>query len=150
MNIRPDVAELLRAGLSDRAIARQLHVDRGTVVAPARKALGLPTTAPRRPRSPEELFWQRAERRDDGHMTWTGARNNHGTPTLTTGGRNGKNNTAYRIAFRIAHGRDPEGIAGPACDVQQCVAPACQIDRIIRTESAKVDNLYAAIFGADA
>jgi hypothetical protein len=150
MTIRPDVAELLRAGYSDRAIARQLNVDRQKTVAPARAALGQPHPQPRAPRSTEDLFWLRVQIRDDGHMTWTGTRNSYGTPVLKVGGRQGVNSTAYQVAFRIANGREPEGTVGPGCGVDHCVAPACQADRVTRAENRKVDALYAGIFGESA
>ncbi|MGA5330980.1 hypothetical protein ACPCJT_20345 [Streptomyces griseoincarnatus] len=145
MKIRADVAELLKAGLSDTAIARQLGVDRECTVAPARAALGLPKHKPgRTPAStPEDLFWRRVRPLDDGHMEWTGTRTN-GVPTLRHGGRV---HTAYRVAFRIANGREPEGQAKPGCGRDGCVAPACQTDRITRAEARKVDALYGAIFG---
>ncbi|MGW5130388.1 hypothetical protein [Streptomyces sp. NPDC004135] len=149
MSIRPDVAELLRAGYSDRAIARQLNVDVKATVAPARAALGLPAAKPgRKPAATaEDLFWRRAEPTSDGHMEWTGYRNNGGVPTLRHGGRG---LSAYRIAYRIAHGREPEGYTRPACGRDGCVAPACQADRVSRAEDRKVDTLYDAIFGPPA
>jgi hypothetical protein len=145
VSIRPDVAELLRAGYSDRAIARQLNVDARVTVAPARAALGLPTAKPgRKPAATaEDLFWRRARPTNDGHMVWDGYRSKDGVPGLKHGGRF---HTANRLAYRIANGRDPEGKALPSCGRDDCVAPACQTDRADRAEARKVDALYAAIF----
>lgn len=147
MKIRPDVAELLRAGHSDAAIARQLHVDKKTA-AKAREALSLPKSKPgRRPAaSAEDLFWRRVKPTDDGHMEWTGF-SSAGTPCLRHGGRN---QTAYRVAYRIAKGREPEGKALPSCGLEHCVKPGHHADRADRAEARKVDNLFAAIFGPDA
>lgn len=144
--IRPDVAELLRAGLSDRAIARQLNVDARATVAPARAALGLPRAKPgKKPAATaEDLFWRRARPTDDGHMTWDGYRSKDGVPGLKHGGRF---YTANRLAYRIANGRDPEGYALPSCGRDDCVKPGHHTDRADRAEARKVDTLYAAIFG---
>jgi len=148
MQIRADVAELLRAGLSNRAIARELHVDAKDVAA-ARDVLGLPKakSGKRAAGSPEDLFWRRVQPTEDGHMVWTGYRGKTGVPGLRHGGRF---YTANRLAFRIANGRDPEGKALPSCGRSDCTAPAHQADREGRAEARKVDALYAGIFGASA
>ncbi|MFF9205112.1 hypothetical protein ACF1AE_25490 [Streptomyces sp. NPDC014986] len=148
MNIRADIAELLHAGHSDRAIARQLHVDAKTVSA-ARAALALPKAKSgyKAAATPEDLFWRRVKPLDDGHMEWAGSRNSSGLPSLRHGGRN---LSAYRIAYRIATGREPEGHVKPGCGRAGCVAPACQTDRATRAEDRKVDALHAAIFGESA
>ena len=127
----PVVTELLRAGLSDRAIARELHVDAKTTVRRTRTALGIPAARPgkRAAGSVEDLFWFRVQPTHDGHLTWTGHRNRNRLPTVRHGGRN---HSAYRIAFRIEHGREPEGHVTPACERDGCVAPACMQDRRIR------------------
>jgi Zn ribbon nucleic-acid-binding protein len=130
MKVRADVAELLHAGHSNRAIARQLHTD-AKDVANAREVLGLPKAKPGKKPSgtAEDLFWRRVKPTDDGHMEWTGF-HVASTPALRHGGRN---QTAYRIAFRIATGRDPEGQALPSCGRQHCVKPGHHEDRADRT-----------------
>jgi hypothetical protein len=147
VSIRADVAELLRAGLSDRAIARELNTDHKKVSA-ARTALGLPKAKPGKKAAgtAEDLFWRRARPTDDGHMEWAGFHST-GTPCLRHGGRN---QTAYRIAYRIANGRDPEGKALPSCGREHCVKPGHHSDRHDRAAARKVDDLYDAIFGASA
>lgn len=142
MKIRADVAELLRAGYSDSAIERQLHVDHRTVGA-VRELLNIPKAKRgRRPAAtPEDLFWHRTQPADDGHLLWTGHLANGVTPALRHGGRL---ITAYRVAFRIRHGRDPEGKVTPSCDVDGCVHPNCMDDRTTRQRTA---STYAAIFG---
>jgi hypothetical protein len=170
VSIRPDVAELLRAGLSNLAIARQLNVDAKATVAPARAALGLPKAKPgyKGAATAEDLFWRRAKPTDDGHMEWTGF-TSAGTPCLRYGGRN---QTAYRVAYRIATGREPEGQALPSCGREHCVKPGHHEDRNDRAErrnrereerrraraeaaaerrrEKRIDALYAAIFRPDA
>lgn len=144
MKVRADIAELLRAGLSDRAIGRELNTDPKTVSA-ARAELGLPKAkSGRKPAgTAEDLFWRRVKPTDDGHMEWTGFRST-GTPCLRHGGRN---QTAYRIAFRIANGREPEGKALPSCGREHCVKPGHHADRVDRELEKRVDALYAGIFG---
>lgn len=145
MNIRADVAELLHAGLSDRAIARQLAVDAEKTVRPARKALGLPTSRPgRRPAAtPEDLFWRRTQPVDGGHLIWTGYRQPQadGTPIFRHGGRH---HSAYRIAFRLKHHREPAGRVTPTCERDGCVAPDHVEDRRIRE---RTKSTFEAIFG---
>ncbi|WP_432164909.1 hypothetical protein [Streptomyces sp. bgisy031] len=143
MQIRVDVAELLRAGLSDKAIASELGVDAKKTVRRARIALGIaPVPSGKRPAgSPEDLFWRRVQPAEDGHLIWTGSRSSFGTPALRHGG---KNLTALRIAFRIKHHREPEGHVTPTCDRDGCVAPAHTQDRRIRE---RTNTLFTAIFG---
>jgi len=145
MEIRADIAELLHAGHSDAAIARQLHVDK-TTAAKARAALGLPKAKSgfKAAATPEDLFWKRVKPTDDGHMEWTGF-HMASTPGLRHGGRN---QTAYRIAYRIANGREPEGHALPNCGRAHCVKPGHHADRVDRQQDRRVDTLYTAIFGA--
>lgn len=145
MKIRADVAELLRAGYSDTAIARQLGVDRAKTVARARAALGLPKHKPGTTpaATPEDLFWRRVKPTDDGHMEWTGYIT-HTTPALR---HNGHLITAYRVAFRIANGRNPEGYALPSCGRDGCVKPGHHADRVDRAREKRVDALYTGIFG---
>ncbi|MCB5168043.1 hypothetical protein LG634_24850 [Streptomyces bambusae] len=142
MNVRADIAELLRAGLSDRAIAKQLHTD-SKGVAVARRTLGIPRVRSgiRPSDSPEELFLSRTRRVKGGHMKWLGGLNGCGLPAFRHGGRLF---TAYRVAFRIHNGREPIGRTGPGCGRPLCVAPAHIDDQPART-AAKA--LYAQIFG---
>lgn len=159
MRVRADVAELLRAGLSNQAIARQLGVDPVKTVARARAALGLPNVKSgiKPAATTEDLFWRRVKPTDDDHMEWTGPTQG-GTPILRHGGRI---HTAYRIAYRIANGRDPEGNVYPSCVREHCVKPGHHADRIdrerekrqkrkAREREQRFDALYAAIFEASA
>lgn len=141
MKARADIAELLHAGLSDRAIGRQLNADPKTVSA-VRVALGLPKARPgKKPAATvQDLFWERVRPTDDGHLLWTGCTTG-GTPVLRHGGRQ---YTARAVAFRLRHGRDPEGYVTPACTVERCVRPECMDDRITRQ---RTDALFTAIFG---
>lgn len=142
MKIRADVAELLRAGLSDRAIATELGVDAKKTVRPARLALRLPPARPgrRRAASVDDLFWHRTQPTDGGHLLWTGCRTN-GYPTVRHAG---VLHMAVRVAFRIKYGRDPEGHVTLTCDREGCVAPAHTEDRRIRE---RTNTTFTAIFG---
>ncbi|MFF7610713.1 hypothetical protein [Streptomyces lavendulae] len=140
MKLRQDVVDLLRAGLSDRVIARELHVD-AKVVGAARAALGLPRTpSGPRPQTLEELFRARTEEVPGGHLRWTGCVSG-GTAQVR---HDGRLHTAHRIAFTIRTGRAPVGNALPACDMEGCVAPAHVDDRLGRES---LSTAYDAIFG---
>jgi hypothetical protein len=145
MYIRGDVRELLADGHSDAEIGRRLGVDRKSV-ARARTLLGLPKAkrGKRPAASPEALFWSRVQRLRGGHMQWTGSRTPAGTAVFRYAGHQ---QTAGRVAFRIAQGREPEGHVRPGCDLAGCVAPACQTDSRTRAEARKVDALFTGIFG---
>ena len=108
MSVRPDIAELLHAGYGNRTIARQLAVPTATVEQ-ARTALNLPKARRgiKPASSPEDLFWRRTQPTNDGHLKWTGNRNTKGTPTIKWGGRN---LSAYRVAYQIRHGAEPDRI----------------------------------------
>lgn len=140
--LRSDIIKLLHQGLSDRAIGRQLHCD-PRVVSRTRATLGLPQVRcyANPAASAEELFWERVEEVEGGHLRWTGYRGD-GTPRLTWGGRL---HTAYRIAFRIRTGREPEGYVLPSCDYPSCVAPRCVADAAERKRDRRA---LAAILGA--
>lgn len=145
MTHRPDIVELLRAGCSDREVARRLHADT-RIIARTRIDLGLPTHKPGRKgaSSPQELFRLRTRPADGGHLEWTGRRNNCGTPVLFW---NGVTYTAGRIAFVMATGRAPVGPVVPGCDYPGCVAQDHVQDQPMRQ---KLDALAAAIFGGAA
>ncbi|UOB09129.1 hypothetical protein MQE23_08695 [Streptomyces sp. HP-A2021] len=121
MNVRADVAELLRAGYGDRTIARQVGVSLGSVTR-ARAELGLPKARGgiKGAGSPEDLFWRRVKPVDGDHLEWTGHRNGKGTPTIHW---QRDNFSTYRIAFRIRHGHEPQGYAFVTCEHEGCVAP---------------------------
>ncbi|GHA01071.1 hypothetical protein ACFOOM_12420 [Streptomyces echinoruber] len=138
MKARADVVELLRAGLPDNAIARRLHMDSRTV-AKHRAALGLPKhkRGPRPAASPEDLFRRRTTPTGDGHLLWKGHVTNSGVPALRHGGRV---HSAYRIAFRLHHGRDPVGRVTRTCDTPGCVAGGHLADRF--TAAASPEDLF--------
>ncbi|MFJ8144654.1 hypothetical protein ACIQ6R_06215 [Streptomyces sp. NPDC096048] len=148
MKIRADIAELLRAEVSHLHIARQLHVSRKTVSA-THHALDLPPRV-RGGGAPhatiEDAYRAHAEAGDDGHVRWTGYLD--GTlPIVCHGGRR---TPAPRVAFRLHHGRDPEGRLTRTCDMPGCVAGAHYADRPLREANRRADKAFAAIFGLSA
>lgn len=138
MNIRNAIVELLHAGHSDKAIARQLHVRRQTVAA-LRDQHGLPRHKPgyTAAGSPEELFWRRVQPTDDGHLLWPGY-DPASAPAVRHGGRR---HSAHRIAFRLAHDREPVGRVMTGCGTAGCVHPRHVEDQAMRDQ-------YTAIFAA--
>lgn len=143
MKIRADVAELLRAGHSDREVSRALHIDAKTIAA-ARTALGIPKARPGRKAasSPQDLFRRRTKAATGGHLTWTGHVTNNGVPMFRWAGRKF---TAYRLAFVIRYGRQPVGQVRPGCGFHGCVAPDHVQDQPMRVRDREA---YASIFGA--
>lgn len=137
MSTRAAIEELLRAGYSDRAIARQVHV-RTEAVGEIRGLLELPPHKPGPSRSThEDLFWRRAEPTTDGHLLWPY------TTTALRVGHEGARQSAYRIAFAIRWQREPAGAVKPGCGVARCVHPRHVEDQPMRDQ-------YAAIFGSQA
>ncbi|QTU64253.1 hypothetical protein [Streptomyces scabiei] len=118
---RADIVTLLRAGLSNLAIARQLRCDKGRVRR-IREESGLPPFVPaERTRTVEDKWRRFALPVDDGHMEWTGERvGPAGSPVMRY------KETSYSptaIAFEMRHGRPPKGYAIADCGRDQCVAP---------------------------
>ncbi|MEW2127071.1 hypothetical protein AB0891_25460 [Streptomyces sp. NPDC007259] len=139
MTHRPDIVELLRAGLSDRIIAQQVHTHRRKVRA-VRVDLGIPAPQPGpAPSSPEATFWRRVQPTDDGHLLWTGLARQIGSGEQRT--------SVYQLAFRIRHGRPATGHVRTGCGRRNCVHPAHVQDQPMRQE---LNAAYAAIFGGAA
>ncbi|MFC7983857.1 hypothetical protein [Streptomyces sp. NPDC057336] len=134
---REEIVALLRAGnLTESAIAEQLGVSRPTV-ASVRKTLGLP--APGKGKAPEyatieDAFRAHAVPADGGHVEWTGVRTGSDAPMV----RYRRDSlSAYRVAFRLHHGRDPEGVVHPTCGQPGCVAGAHLADTPMRQATAQ-------------
>jgi hypothetical protein len=147
MKIRADIAELLRAGVPQAHICRQLGCAPSTVQR-VREALQLPAPKTCRvlPATVEDAFRQYLRPVDGGHAEWTGPYNN-GSPRVT---HEGTVYSVYRLAYRMAHGREPVGMALPSCGRDRCVQPGHHADRVDREQARKVDQLYDAIFGTSA
>ncbi|MFE7626061.1 hypothetical protein [Streptomyces sp. NPDC057509] len=145
MRIRADIAELLRAGCSNREVAHRLNTSPRHVAA-ARTALGLPRhpPGPKSAGSPQDLFRKHTHPVAGGHLEWTGRRNDDGLAVFCWGGRN---HTAARVAFVMHHGRQPVGNVKAGCGVDGCVTPAHMEDQPMR---AQLRTQLASIFGGAA
>lgn len=130
MKVRVDIAELLRAGLGNNAIAKQLHCDRA-VVARSRAALRIPNVS-RQPLTLEQTWASNTREVEGGHLEWTGLKATGGTPVMSY---RGKMHTATRIAFRIKHGREPVGYVFAECALHHCVSPDCVDDDLGRART---------------
>ena len=112
-----DVAELLDQGLNQQQVADRLGMS-PSGVSRARKRLGInPHTAPA---TIEDAWRAKTNPTDDGHLLWTGPRGAKGQLIVT---HKGRQHSAQRVAFRIQHGRDPEGVVRITCDRDGCVHP---------------------------
>ncbi|MDX3345984.1 hypothetical protein PV387_23130 [Streptomyces sp. ME02-6987-2C] len=113
---------------SDVELAFRLGCKRA-LVANARASLGMP---PRplppldEPVSPEVRLMIGAVLQNGGHRRWVGRRTRDGVPLLDA------HTTVNRVAFRLAHGRAPEGTVRVGCVIKHCVEGLHLTDRIIR------------------
>lgn len=115
-----DVERLLQAELTNREIARRLHLDRGTV-GKIRRHLGYPA-APHQPLPAMTLAEKHAESTTEvrgGHLLWTGPRTHDGTAVLK---HEGHQRTARQVAYFLEHGEWPTGRLLPNCGQRWCVA----------------------------
>lgn len=121
---RAEIVRALRTGRSHSRIARDLGCDRHRVT-DIRKGLGLPKV-PQQPLTLEDKWRSNTRPLDGGHLEWTGERVGKArTPVMRY--RDACYSPAA-IAFRIKHGREPEGYVIAECGVRQCVAPDCVED----------------------
>ncbi|MEV3895395.1 hypothetical protein [Streptomyces anulatus] len=66
---------------------------------------------------------------DGGHLHWTGATTQDGTPVVAFGGQV---ETGYRLVFRWHHGREPVGRVRPTCGYGGCMVGGHLADRVVR------------------
>ena len=149
MKIRSDVAELLRAGVPQIHICRQLHVAPGTVQR-TREALGMPAPRCGPPdiyTSVEDAYRSNSEATDDGHKRWTGHTDTNGHPRLNF---RQQRISVRQVAFRLHHGREPQGRLSIGCGMAHCVEGAHLKDHRIRAANRRADAAFTAIFGPSA
>lgn len=137
------VAHVLeRESVCDVELAARLTCPPG-FVARVRHDLGMPSfpipvpeTRIARPvtEADRKLFEEQSVVTADGHRVWLGRRNVDGTPIFATGV------TAYRLAFRLQYGEEPEGHTRVECVVQQCVEGLHLSDRLMRERARGVTS----------
>jgi hypothetical protein len=121
------MARRVREGLTDTAIAAELHVDR-RAAARVRSLLGVP------PKTNTTSLTTKLDRQSvpllEGHTGWTGRRNTEGgAPQIRHLGRQ---IPAAAVAFELRTGRPPVGICRADCDVPHCLTPEHVMDDIER------------------
>jgi DNA-binding XRE family transcriptional regulator len=121
-----EIADAIRQGLSDPAVAKRIGVARKTVTR-VRKIEGLPafTVA----RTVAQIFLEDARTEDDGHTYWDGCRDTGGAPQIRFEGRYLR---ASHVAFETFHGRPPVGYVKADCDVPHCLTPSHILDDLGR------------------
>ncbi|MFI0915224.1 WhiB family transcriptional regulator [Streptomyces abikoensis] len=80
-----------------------------------------------------EMFYSRTKLLPGGHLEWTGFFTKRRCPVLRAGT---KNLSAYRVAFRLCHGREPEGHVTSRCGQRGCVEPSHMQDSVTRAQPA--------------
>ncbi|MFJ5217242.1 WhiB family transcriptional regulator [Streptomyces sp. NPDC088354] len=142
---RDDVAELLRQGLTDRAVADHMQMDRRTVKR-WREELGIPQ--PERTQRPygmsrREAFEHHTVPGKDGHVGWKGTVD-RGLPVFMF---RGKVHSAYRVAFVLGHGQAPIGKVKATCG-RTCVAVQhLADDRLRGSPSSRTPAEVAELLG---
>lgn len=123
---RRQAAALLEEGLSDVQVAAATGLGR-TTVGRIRRDLGIPNQY--HAKTAEQTYAEQTEPVDGGHVRWKGV-----SQSATLGGRVW---TAGRLAFRVGHGRDPEGKVQVACNRPSCVHPEHLTDRLMREQARR-------------
>lgn len=136
---RADIIALLAEGHSDRYIARTLNAATKRI-RKIRADLQLPRARRKATITADQKWATFTRPTEGGHLAWTGHHRAGQTPMFML---HGHNYSARRIAFRIAHGREPQGRVRAGCGWPPCVAPDHVEDAAMRAQ-------YAAIFGGAA
>lgn len=129
---------LSREVVCDTALAARLDCPPG-FVARVRSDLGMPSFPIPEPLTRCEKPVREAQREkferltvavEDHHREWLGRHTRDGTPIFAAG------LTAYRIAFRLEHGEEPNGLVRVECGHLKCVEGRHLSDRLIRDRAA--------------
>lgn len=132
---RTDIIALLAEGRTDRYIVQALRTSQKRV-SRIRAEYQLPR-AKRRALPLEQVWTARTKPTPDGHLAWTGALR-EGVPVVKY---DGEEYTARRLAFQMAHGREPQGRVKAGCGWGPCVKPE-------HVEDQQMRNQFNQIFGA--
>lgn len=135
------ISRLVREGMTNLAVARELSVDRRSV-ARVRAMLGVP---PKTNGTSTEHKLDRFTTEPDmgGHVLWTGRTGPSGTPVIR---HLGKELPAAAVAFERRTGQPPVGTCRSECGVKHCVADAHVQDDI---ERRRVRMQERALYGLD-
>ncbi|MFJ3249164.1 hypothetical protein [Streptomyces sp. NPDC086782] len=120
------VARLLKKEpISNIAVARQLRVDKA-FVRQVREDLGMRPFWLHRDQWTVVDFEALSVPVGGGHRLWRGRFSTTNVPMA------GRSETAYRLAFRLLHGREPVGRCEGTCTRKACVAGEHQEDDVMR------------------
>ncbi|GGQ49545.1 hypothetical protein GCM10010250_21340 [Streptomyces althioticus] len=121
------IARLLKEGpISNGEASRRLGV-RKRAVAEVRADLGIPPYFVRRGAQwTRDDFEEMSVELRGGHRRWRGRHSTQGVPMA------GKDVTAYRLSFRLHHGREPVGKVTGRCRLNRCVAGGHLVDAVLR------------------
>ncbi|MFI2434738.1 hypothetical protein [Streptomyces sp. NPDC018693] len=125
------IARRLKEGpISNGEASRLLHV-RKRAVAEVRADLGIPPFFVRRGAEwTRDDFEELSVELRGGHRRWRGRHSGQGVPMA------GKDVTAYRLSFRLHHGREPVGKVTGTCRLNRCVAGGHLADSVLRSAPA--------------
>lgn len=153
------IAQMLHSGATYAEIREHLGIRSNTTIARVRQQHRIPVHRDPVPmRTPEESYALYAEAAGNGHARWTGPWAGR-MPQICHPGRDGRKESALRVAFRMRHNREPDGHVKPGCGKPWCVASGHLTDRTIRDTAHHhdqpqpapapdpIDTLYDAIFG---
>jgi hypothetical protein len=136
------IAELVRAGARDRAVAAQLGVHNRAVTR-VRDILGISHHRNNATTREAKLARFSTPVDDGGHIGWTGRRATSGAPVI----RHLKVQIpATHVAFEQRTGRPPVGIVKAECGRNYCLTPAHISDEI---ERRNVRGQERALYGLD-
>lgn len=122
------MAEMVRGGMSNNAVAKQLHVDHRAVARVRAHILG-PLEPHRNATSRESKVDACLVAYDNGHTGWTGRLSVNGIPTIR---HLGFEMSASHVVFERWYGRDPVGIVKAACAHLSCLSPQHLGDELTR------------------
>lgn len=121
---------LERYEVSDVELAYRLGCTRG-LVSRARAFLGqepMPLP-PMDVLTPEMRVMISAVLTAGGHRRWIGRKSSDGVPLLNA------HTTVGRVAFQMAHGREPEGVVRVGCKMKHCCEGLHLTDRVMRSRA---------------
>ncbi|MFJ1664829.1 Trp family transcriptional regulator [Streptomyces bottropensis] len=148
-DIHDQVAGMLRAGATYSQIRNTLRVS-SRVIAAARRTHSIKLAPGRqRDRTPADTLALYSAPTGDGHTHWTGPWAGRKPQLWHTG----RAHSALRIAFRLHHGREPQGRVtrgNQGCEDPQCITGAHLADDRIRAARHRADQAFEQIFGSTA